>query len=424
MGCRLYYDEATFVSANLMIKKIPAEYIKPGMFIHDLNLDWMDHPFVRNKFVIQNDEEIAKITATGVHEVYIDTERGLDLADAPTLEEVNAELDADLLRIAEAPSPIIRISYGEELARAQKIHLQATNAVKTVMRDVRLGQAIQLENVANVVEDITESVLRNSGALVGLSAIKDKDEYTFLHSVSVCTLMVTFAQSMGLDRDLIRLAGMGGLLHDTGKMKVPNNILNKPGRLTEAEFAIMRTHPEEGWKILKDIDGMEAIPLDITLHHHERMDGTGYPYKLPGSEISQMAQMAAVVDVYDAITSDRCYHVGMPATEGLRKLWEWSKFHFNPELVQAFMRTVGIYPVGTLVRLESGRLGVVLEQNEGSLLQPKLKVIFSTKSNTYITPAIVDLARPMGQGGADKIMGHEDPAKWGINVAQFLFAVA
>ncbi|WP_027469626.1 HD-GYP domain-containing protein [Deefgea rivuli] len=407
-----------------MIKKIPAEYIKPGMFIHDLNLDWMDHPFVRNKFVIQNDEEIAKITATGVHEVYIDTERGLDLADAPTLEEVNAELDADLLRIAEAPSPIIRISYGEELARAQKIHLQATNAVKTVMRDVRLGQAIQLENVANVVEDITESVLRNSGALVGLSAIKDKDEYTFLHSVSVCTLMVTFAQSMGLDRDLIRLAGMGGLLHDTGKMKVPNNILNKPGRLTEAEFAIMRTHPEEGWKILKDIDGMEAIPLDITLHHHERMDGTGYPYKLPGSEISQMAQMAAVVDVYDAITSDRCYHVGMPATEGLRKLWEWSKFHFNPELVQAFMRTVGIYPVGTLVRLESGRLGVVLEQNEGSLLQPKLKVIFSTKSNTYITPAIVDLARPMGQGGADKIMGHEDPAKWGINVAQFLFAVA
>lgn len=407
-----------------MIKKIPAEYIKPGMFVHDLNIDWMDHPFVRNKFIIQTDEEIAKITATGVREVYIDTARGLDLADAPTLDEVNAELDADLLRFAEAPSPIIRVSYAEEIARAKKIHLQATNAVKSVMRDVRLGQAIQMENVAHVVEDITESVLRNSGALVGLSAIKDKDEYTFLHSVSVCTLMVTFAQSLGFDRDLIRLAGTGGLLHDTGKMKVPNEILNKPGKLTEAEFAIMRRHPEEGWKILKEIDGMEAIPLDITLHHHERMDGTGYPYKLPGSEISQMAQMAAVVDVYDAITSDRCYHVGMPATEGLRKLWEWSKFHFNPELVQAFMRTVGIYPVGTLVRLESGRLGVVLEQNEGSLLQPKLKVIFSTKSNTYITPAIVDLARPMGQGGADKIMGHEDPVKWGINVAQFLFAAA
>ncbi|WP_297575543.1 HD-GYP domain-containing protein, partial [uncultured Deefgea sp.] len=238
--------------------------------------------------------------------------------------------------------------------------------------------------------------------------------------VSVCTLMVTFAQSLGMDRNLIRLAGIGGLLHDTGKMKVPNEILNKPGRLTEAEFDIMRSHPEEGWNILRHIDDMEAIPLEITLHHHERMDGTGYPHKLPGNEISQMAQMAAVVDVYDAITSDRCYHVGMPATEGLRKLWEWSKFHFNPELVQAFMRTVGIYPVGSLVRLESGRLGIVIEQNEGSLLQPKLKVIFTTKSNTYITPIIVDLARPMGKGGADKIMGHEDPAKWQINIARFL----
>ncbi|QZA81961.1 HD-GYP domain-containing protein [Deefgea piscis] len=403
-----------------MIKKIPAEYIKPGMYIHDLNVDWMNHPFVRNRFVIQTDEEIAKITATGVREIYIDTTRGLDLADAPTMEEVNAELDADLLRIAEAPPMIVKVSFAEELGRANKIHQQATNAVKTVMRDVRMGQAIQMDDVANVVGDITESVLRNSGALVGLLAIKNKDEYTFLHSVSVCTLMVTFAQSLGMDRNLIRLAGIGGLLHDTGKMKVPNEILNKPGRLTEAEFAIMRTHPEEGWNILRQIDDMEAIPLEITLHHHERMDGTGYPHKLPGNEISQMAQMAAVVDVYDAITSDRCYHVGMPATEGLRKLWEWSKFHFNPELVQAFMRTIGIYPVGSLVRLESGRLGIVIEQNEGSLLQPKLKVIFSTKSSTYITPIIVDLARPMGKGGADKIMGHEDPAKWQINIARFL----
>ncbi|MBM5574815.1 HD-GYP domain-containing protein [Deefgea sp. CFH1-16] len=403
-----------------MIKKIPAEYIKPGMYIHDLNVDWMNHPFVRNRFVIQTDEEIAKITATGVREIYIDTALGLDMSDAPTIEEVNAELDADLLRIAEAPPMIIKVSYEEEIGRANKIHQQATNAVKTVMRDVRMGQAIQMDDVANVVGDITESVLRNSGALVGLLAIKNKDEYTFLHSVSVCTLMVTFAQSLGMDRNLIRLAGIGGLLHDTGKMKVPNEILNKPGRLTEAEFAIMRSHPEEGWSILRQIDGMEAIPLEITLHHHERMDGTGYPHKLPGNEISQMAQMAAVVDVYDAITSDRCYHVGMPATEGLRKLWEWSKFHFNPELVQAFMRTVGIYPVGSLVRLESGRLGIVIEQNEGSLLQPKLKVIFSAKSNTYITPIIVDLARPMGKGGADKIVGHEDPAKWQINIARFL----
>lgn len=404
-----------------MIKKIPSEAIRVGMFIHDLNVDWMNHPFVRNQFVITDDAAIAQIMATGVREVYIDTERGLDMPDAPTVEEVNAELDAQLIKIAEEPSPIIKVSFAEEMGRARKIHGQATNAVRMVMRDVRLGQAIELEGVAQVVEDITDSVLRNSGALVGLSGIKDKDEYTFLHSVSVCTLMVTFAQSLGLDKELIRLAGVGGLLHDTGKMKVPNEILNKPGRLTEAEFAIMRTHPEEGWLILREIEGLEEIPLDITLHHHERMDGTGYPHKLPGEQISRMAQMAAVVDVYDAITSDRCYHKGMPAPEGLRKLWEWSKFHFNPELVQAFMRTIGIYPVGTLVRLESGRLAVVIEQNDAAMLQPIVKAIFSTKSNTYITPQIIDLSRSMGKGGADKIVGHENPEKWQINIARFLF---
>lgn len=403
-----------------MIKKIPSDALKVGMFIHDLNVDWMNHPFVRNQFAVADDNVIAQIMATGVREVYIDTERGLDLADAPTVEEVNSELDAQLLKLAEEPPPIIKVSFAEELTRARKIHNQATNAVKTVMRDIRLGKAIELEGVAQVVEDITESVLRNSGALVGLGGIKDKDEYTFLHSVSVCTLLVTFAQSLGMDREMIRLAGTGGLLHDTGKMKVPNEILNKPGRLTDEEFAIMRTHPEEGWLILKDIPGMEEIPLEITLHHHERIDGTGYPHKLPGDQISRMAQMAAVVDVYDAITSDRCYHKSMPAPEGLRKLWEWSKFHFNPELVQAFMRTVGIYPVGTLVKLESSRLGVVIEQNEASMLQPKVKVFFSLKSNTYIQPVLVDLARPMGKGGADKIVGHENPEKWGINISRFL----
>lgn len=404
-----------------MIKKIPLSELKPGMYIHDLNVGWMDHPFLRNQFPLNNEEELARIHATGVREVYIDTELGLDVGDhAPTADEVKAGIEAEILQAASEPSPIIQVSFAEEIKRAKRIHTQAHNVVKSVMRDVRLGQAVQMEAVEEVVEAITDSILRNAGALVGLSGIKEKDEYTFLHSVSVCTLMVTFAKSLGFTQDMIKLAGAGGLLHDTGKMKVPNEILNKPGRLTDAEFDIMRSHPEEGWKILKDIPGIDDITLDITLHHHERMDGSGYPHKLPGDQISKMAQMAAVVDVYDAITSDRCYHKGMPAPEGLRKLWEWSKFHFNPELVQAFMRCVGIYPVGSLVKLESGRLAIVIQQNEGTLLQPVVKAIFSSKSNSYITPLDIDLAKPMGKGGADKITGHEDPARWNIDIARFM----
>ena len=163
---------------------------------------------------------------------------------------------------------------------------------------------------------------------------------------------------------------MGGLLHDTGKALVPDEILNKPGRLTDEEFDIIRKHPGDGHEILLKTPQIGPIPLDITLHHHERMDGSGYPHKLPGSEISTLAQMAAIVDVYDAITADRCYHKGMSATDAAQD-FRMGKFHFNPQYVQAFMRCVGIYPTGTLVLLESGKLGVVTEQHESNLLQPR-----------------------------------------------------
>jgi HD-GYP domain-containing protein (c-di-GMP phosphodiesterase class II) len=222
-----------------------------------------------------------------------------------------------------------------------------------------------------------------------------------------------------MDTGLTREAGLGGLLHDTGKALVPDEVLNKPGRLTDEEFEIIKKHPKDGYDILLKTPQVGEIPLDITLHHHERMDGSGYPDKLPGDRISTLAQMAAIVDVYDAITADRCYHKGMSAAAALRKIYEWSKFHFNPQHVQAFMRCVGIYPVGTLVLLESGRLAVVTEPHETNLLAPKVNVFFSTKSNTYIKPQEVDLSKPLGAGGGDKIVSHEAPEKWQVDPMRF-----
>ncbi len=310
----------------------------------------------------------------------------------------------------------------EELARAKRVHDQAHKVVRTMMSDVRLGKAVSLDDAEPVVEAITGSVLRNGGALMGLIGIKNKDDYTFLHSVSVCTLMIAFGRSLGLDGDELRQGGIGGLLHDIGKMKVPDEVLNKPGRLTDAEFDLIKQHPGDGHAVLLETPGIGPIPLDITRHHHERLDGKGYPDRLAGDAISTMARMAAIVDVYDAITADRCYHKGMPAAEALRKMWEWSTDHFDQKLLQAFMRCVGIYPVGSLVRLESGRLGVVIEQNDGSLLTPKLRVFFSTKSNGYIKPELLDLGRKLGSGGGDRIVSAEAPGKWGIDPRRFLLA--
>ncbi|KMJ52132.1 phosphodiesterase [Vogesella sp. EB] len=404
-----------------MIKNIDIADIKIGMYVHDLNCDWTSHPFFRKRFLIKNDTEIAKIVEAGIHELYIDTEKGLDVSHARSVDEVNASLQQQMIEaVTGKPAPIIALSFAEELGRANRIKSQAHALVKTVMQDVRLGRAVELEQVEPMIESITESVLSNSGALLTLLRIKNKDDYTFLHSVSVGTLMIAFCRSVGMDMETIHLAGLGGILHDTGKALVPDEILNKPGRLTEEEFDIIKRHPRDGFDILSRTEGISEIPLDITLHHHERVDGSGYPHNLKGDTISTLAKMAAIVDVYDAITADRCYHKGMAPTDALRKIFEWSKYHFDPKLVQAFMRCVGIYPVGTLVLLESGKLGVVIEQHDSNLLTPKIKVMFSSKSNTYLQPEIIDLSRPLGFGGGDKIVRHEAPEKWGINPLRFM----
>ncbi|POZ63600.1 HD-GYP domain-containing protein [Chromobacterium alticapitis] len=404
-----------------MIKRIDVNDLKIGMYIHDLNSDWMSHPFLVNRFLVRKEAEILKIIESGIHEVYIDTRKGLDLPSAPTEGEVRRQLESELIEIASRhAAPPRRAEMADEFGRAQLVHSEANLIVRGILQDVRLGKQVQLEQVEPQVEKLTDSILRNNGALLSLCRIKDKDNYTFQHSVSVGALMVSFCNALGMSREAIHHAGVGGMLHDIGKMKVPDTILNKPGKLTEQEFQVMKCHVVESQKILQATRGISETAVLVAGQHHERHDGSGYPAGLKGDQISQLGQMAAIVDVYDALTSDRCYHKGMAPTDALRKIYEWSKFHFNPELVQAFMRTIGIYPVGTLVQLESGRLGVVIEQNDNNLVSPKVKVFFSVKSNTHIPPEVVDLSRKMGFGGGDKIVKHESPEKWKIDPLRFL----
>lgn len=403
-----------------MFKKVDSSQLKVGMYVHDLSCDWMTHPFMRNRFLLRSDDEIRKIIAAGIHDVVIDNSKGLDVQDAPTVAQAAAAIERELVQIASAPQLVTRVSLGMELARATQLRKQATGLVRTVMADVRLGNAVDIDRVEPMVEDITESILRNPGALVGLLRIKTKDDYTFLHSISVCALMVAFCRSRGMDAATTHQAGLGGLLHDTGKALVPDAILNKPGPLSPQEFDIVKRHPRDGHAILLQTPEVGPIPLDIALHHHERRDGSGYPDGLAGDAIGELAQMAAIVDVYDALTSERSYHKAIPAADALRKIYEWSKFHFNPVFAQDFMRCVGIYPVGTMVKLESGRLAVVIEAHESNLLAPKVNVFFSTRSNAYIKPEMVDLSRGLGFGGGDKIVGHESAAKWQVDPMRFL----
>jgi putative nucleotidyltransferase with HDIG domain len=258
------------------------------------------------------------------------------------------------------------------------------------------------------VEDISDSISRNPGAIISLARLKTADDYTYMHSVAVCAMMVALAKQLGLDDAQTRSCGMAGLLHDLGKVAMPTDVLNKPGKLTDAEYAVMQTHPTEGFKMLKASPNVDMVAQDVVLHHHEKMDGSGYPEGLKGDEISLYAKMGAVCDVYDAITSNRPYKTGWDPAESLRKMAEWTG-HFDKKVFQAFVKSMGIYPVGSLVRLTSGRIGVVTEQSARSLTTPMVKVFYSSKSGMRVVPYLVDLSRPESM---EKILQREDPAKW------------
>jgi len=389
-----------------MLKKIAVEHLRLGMHLQAFCGAWLDHPFWRTKFVLTNQNDIDLILESQITEVWIDVSKGLDLAQG---EATQASETVLVEEIPEAP-PVIqeKSSFDDEVKRAAKICAKGKEAVVSMFQEARMGKAIEAEAAAPLVEEISNSVLRNPGALISLARLKTADDYTFMHSVAVCALMIALARQLGLDEKQTRDAGMAGLLHDLGKAMIPMEILNKPGKLTDAEFDIVKTHPAEGHKLLLSGNGISEMTLDVCLHHHEKVDGSGYPKGLNNENMSLFAKMGAICDVYDAVTSNRPYKAGWDPAESIKRMAEW-KGHFDPVIFQAFVKSLGIYPVGSFVRLESGKLGVVTEQGEHSLLKPKVKVFFSTKSQAYIKPETIDLAR-----SAEKIAGREDAAKWGI----------
>ena len=395
-----------------MLKRIGVEQLTVGMYLKEFCGPWLEHPFWRSSFVISDAKDIDTIRASSVREVWIDCAKGLDLPPGGTVVSVaesEAQVDAELAVTADSVRDTARAPSAAEFMRAAKIVANSRQAVTSMFAEARMGRTVDTGGARRLVEEISDSVSRSAGALISLARLKTADDYTYMHSVAVCALMVALARQLGLRKEEVRSAGIAGLLHDLGKAAIPIEILNKPGKLTDAEFAIVKAHPEKGQQILLQSSDVDPVALDVVLHHHEKNDGSGYPKRLRGAAISLFAKMAAVCDVYDAITSNRPYKAGWDPAESLRKMAEWSNGHFDPAVFQAFVKSIGIYPIGSLVLLNCGRIGVVVEQNEKSLLHPQVKVFFSTRRATRILPEVLNLARP---GCRQKIVSREDPAKW------------
>lgn len=408
-----------------MIKKVKVEDLRPGVYIERFDCGWLGHPFLFNRKKVTSYQAINRLNDWGITHVFIDTARGLDVGEnhRPHRPEIQFDLKKEKPEVKRVSMTVAReihhVPFQHEIARARRVREQAHKAAHQILEDVQSGKAIQTEKAYEVVTEMDESITHNKDALLLLMRLRNKDEYTFDHSVSVGVLLLAFARAMGFDDETTRIIGLGGLLHDVGKMAVPMDILNKPSALDKDEFEKIKRHVLHCREILSTTHNVPHSAALIATQHHERFDGTGYPYGLSGEEISTGGQMAAIADVFDALTSDRCYRQGCDQIEVLRKLYGWSKTHFNEQLVHQFIRCIGIYPVGTVVQLESGLIGVVVESTE-HLLNPVVRVIYDTNRDWAVHQRDIDLSKPDGKGGGDRIISYESARRWRINPYKIL----
>nr|WP_255206363.1 HD-GYP domain-containing protein [Janthinobacterium sp. BJB401] len=391
------------------MKKIRSSELVLGMYVERLGRSWLDNPFWARSFLLELPADLDRIRAARLCEVWIDTARGLA---PPVAVPPSAPLAAAAPATGSGPVPNAAParSRDEELAHARRLIEHSRQAVQTMFDEVRMGKALSAAQAYTLVDDIAASVLRGGNVLLGLARLKTADNYTYMHSVAVCALMTALARELGLAPEQVRSVGLAGLLHDIGKMAVPSAILNKPGSLSEAEFSSVRAHPAAGHRMLREVGEIDPVALDVCLHHHEKLDGSGYPEGLRGEEVSLFARMGAICDVYDAITSNRPYKQGWCPADSLRRMAAWRGGHLDAQLFAAFVKCLGIYPLGTLVRLQSERLAVVVGQAPGKpLTAPTVRVFFSIRAGTCIAPAVVDLAAP---GCQERIVSTESATDW------------
>ncbi len=313
--------------------------------------------------------------------------------------------------------------HGEEEQKAYGLHRAALEAVKTTFWEARETDSFDVDLVEGVVKLLVNAAVEKTDLLERLTAIKNLDQYTFFHSVNVAMLSVLTGIRLGLPTTVLNRLGTAAILHDVGKTHVPEELIKKPGPLSQEEWAVMQTHPVEGAKILALQTRLDPLVLTVAAQHHVRHDLSGYPRLTGGAGQHLMSAIVAVADTYDALTSNRAYRKAMLPDQAMKLVIEGRNTHFHPDVVKVFANMTGLFPVGTAVRLTSGELGVVCRANPDDLCHPVVRLV-SGEGPDAVGGALLDLRRKLGGRYARSIDVSVDPADYGLVVSRFTESVA
>jgi len=398
-----------------VIRKISVQDLQPGMYVVDLHKSWMEHSLWRQRFPVRDQAMVDRILEEGIIEVSIDTEKGIDLSAPPSPVARINQVDQRLQAMVGPPALRPRqVSLGEERRRAGRLISEASGTVTDLMLAARAGRHVEAARLEPVVGKMIESVVRNPDALAPLARLKRMEAYASEHAVATAALIIAFGKQQDLPEAELEKLALGTMVKDIGQSAIDARVIGKPGMLSQAEYSVVQSHVEEGLAVLEATSRLSETSVAVVLEHHERYNGCGYPYRMAGDEISLAGRMAAIVDTYDAMTSDRPYRAALSPSHALRQLYDQGGKQFDPALVSAFVKTVGIYPVGTLVMLESGHLAVVEEVHHDQLLTPVVRVIYHSGRRQYVEPVQVDLARKFGNHYG-KILRAETFERWGLS---------
>ncbi|WP_320172046.1 HD-GYP domain-containing protein [Maridesulfovibrio sp.] len=386
------------------IKSIDRKDLKPGMFVRSYGRGTFQDPLVEVGRFIESYDDIAKYLPDSTSKVEILTDKVLPEKKKHSEKPAKSADEASRLLAAALPA-------------ARRIHDESLNYARKFIDNVRHGKTIEVEEAEPIINQVIDSISENEPAALTLAFLKRYDEYTYTHSINVNLYALLLGKAIGLDREKLKKLGLAAMFHDVGKGRIPGKVLNKPGKLTDSEFAVMKGHPLLGLKVLSQVRGLENDVLRGVVEHHERYDGNGYPRQLKGEDIHPFARIIAISDVYDALTSVRVYKEAMTPAKTLSLMHKWKGTDFDPSFLNRFIRVMGIYPPGTMVQLEDKRFALVLETNASSPLKPKVKVLFNRRMQP-IPAECIDLSTYRQDGKELKVLRQPDPSELGVDLKQ------